>query len=380
MSVNEKMTAIADAIRDKTGGTDKLSLDEIAQAIPKVYEAGKEQGNYNEFWTSYMDGLTKAPKYHQMAFSSRGWNDTTFTPPRNQTYTFDNRVEFSFYRSGITDLKGILESRNTTFNFGGGYFNYFGFNADITRYPLIDMSKCVESNYAFNSCPKLKELTIKTSPATVFSRGCFAGATSLSNLTIGAHKKGKTCSELITLPFNEVFYGDLDSTIYINPTFAEKYSEYFNEELLDGIPYYTTNIAFETGDQYKCGTDHSPINVADNYGYCDGWKPTNESGNVSFYLCKNKEDLFTQESISQSISLVDSPLNKKSIICLFNALSSTVSGKTLTLKKSAVNEAFGIDVDDPSTWEVYGPEGAWFSTSAYCHLRHSKDNWTISYV
>ena len=41
MSLNDKMTAIADAIREKTGGTDPLSLDAIAAAVPAVYAAGK---------------------------------------------------------------------------------------------------------------------------------------------------------------------------------------------------------------------------------------------------------------------------------------------------------------------------------------------------
>lgn len=41
MSLNEKMTAIAAAIREKTGGTDLLSLDAMAAAIPAVYAAGK---------------------------------------------------------------------------------------------------------------------------------------------------------------------------------------------------------------------------------------------------------------------------------------------------------------------------------------------------
>lgn len=40
MSVNAKMTAIADAIRDKTGGKEKLTLDGICTAIPQVYAAG----------------------------------------------------------------------------------------------------------------------------------------------------------------------------------------------------------------------------------------------------------------------------------------------------------------------------------------------------
>lgn len=43
MSVHEKMTAIADAIRDKTGGTDALTLDDMAENVPKVYEAGKQE-------------------------------------------------------------------------------------------------------------------------------------------------------------------------------------------------------------------------------------------------------------------------------------------------------------------------------------------------
>ena len=40
MSVNSKMTAIADAIREKTGGTDALTLDGMAAAIPEVFSAG----------------------------------------------------------------------------------------------------------------------------------------------------------------------------------------------------------------------------------------------------------------------------------------------------------------------------------------------------
>lgn len=36
MSVNEKMTALADAIREKTGRTDTLTLDEMVTAIQEI--------------------------------------------------------------------------------------------------------------------------------------------------------------------------------------------------------------------------------------------------------------------------------------------------------------------------------------------------------
>ena len=40
MGIDEKMTAIADAIRSKTGGEDALTLDDMASGINDVYEAG----------------------------------------------------------------------------------------------------------------------------------------------------------------------------------------------------------------------------------------------------------------------------------------------------------------------------------------------------
>lgn len=47
MSVNEKMTAIADAIRAKTGGTDLLSLDAMAAAIAALEVGGGKFGDYS---------------------------------------------------------------------------------------------------------------------------------------------------------------------------------------------------------------------------------------------------------------------------------------------------------------------------------------------
>ncbi len=40
MSVNEKLTAIADNMRSKTGGTEALTLDEMAAAVDDIYQAG----------------------------------------------------------------------------------------------------------------------------------------------------------------------------------------------------------------------------------------------------------------------------------------------------------------------------------------------------
>lgn len=63
-------------------------------------------------------------------------------------------------------------------------------------------------------------------------------------------------------------------------------------------------------------------------------------------------------------------LDKASHISIINTLSSTTSGLTVTFSKTAVNNAFGIDVDDPTTY----PEG-----SEWYELRNSRSNWTFAY-
>ena len=64
-------------------------------------------------------------------------------------------------------------------------------------------------------------------------------------------------------------------------------------------------------------------------------------------------------------------LSKESLISIINALSSMTTGKTITFSKTAINNAFGINVDDVSTY----PEG-----SEYYILRNSKSNWNFSYA
>lgn len=64
-------------------------------------------------------------------------------------------------------------------------------------------------------------------------------------------------------------------------------------------------------------------------------------------------------------------LNKASFISIYNALSPNTTGLSITVSKTAINNAFGINVDNETTYPV---------GSEYYNLRHSKDNWTINYI
>lgn len=101
---------------------------------------------------------------------------------------------------------------------------------------------------------------------------------------------------------------------------------------------------------------------------------TSQSATVftsTFYNCKALTDITFAGTIANSFDISYSPLNKASIKSLIGCLSTTITGKTLSLKKTAVNNAFGINIDDETTYPV---------GSEFYELRHSKDNWTFSYM
>lgn len=105
MTVNKKMTAIADAIRSRTRETEKLSLDDMASGVNDVYDVGYSAGHtegynqgytegedygmangvtlgksqeYNRFWDAYQQNGNRT-NYTQ-GFSGYGWTDETFKP------------------------------------------------------------------------------------------------------------------------------------------------------------------------------------------------------------------------------------------------------------------------------------------------------------
>ena len=82
---------------------------------------------------------------------------------------------------------------------------------------------------------------------------------------------------------------------------------------------------------------------------------------VIFENCEFGQDRFSVGSSSK--------LDKDSIISIFNSLSTTTTNLTVTFNKTAINTAFGINVDDETTY-----------TDEWKSLTESKKNWNIAYA
>lgn len=101
MSVNEKMTAIADAIRDKTGREEKLGLDAMAAGVGEVYEKGMQDEHFN-FWLTYQNAGN--PMDYANHFYGAAWTDTIYKPKFEINGTGKNCLG-AFACSQITDTK-----------------------------------------------------------------------------------------------------------------------------------------------------------------------------------------------------------------------------------------------------------------------------------
>ena len=104
-------------------------------------------------------------------------------------------------------------------------------------------------------------------------------------------------------------------------------------------------------------------------------KPSVHLNTNSFTSCKKLEHIIfdsTNGGIIQTLTFSSaSLLDKESIISIIEALSTSVTDMTITFSKTAINNAFGINVDDETTYPA---------ESEYYILRHSRDNWTFNYI
>lgn len=184
MSVSEKMTAIADNIRDKTGGTEALTLDGMANGVDEVYEAGKQK-EWSDFWDAYQNyGQRYNYRYgFYISYDSTDpkhfWTDENFKPKYDIIpYSY---AQYMFGGCGFTDLKGILEKQGVVLDTSNAYNLQYAFEncRKLTRVPVIDVSKSKNANVIqclFQFCSSLEYVeklivssTVDTSFFSVFN-------------------------------------------------------------------------------------------------------------------------------------------------------------------------------------------------------------------
>lgn len=185
MSVNEKMTAIADAIRGYTGRNDKLSLDGMATGVSEVFGTGNQEG-YNR---GYDEGLTEgrtqgyglgfeegkiaerdafwdvfqnkgSAKSYYYAFSYNRFNAETFKPKYDIVCNNSGTAaQNMFYNSTtIRNIPVAIDVRNTS-HIGATF--YSATNLKSVKKIIIGSGVISGGNTTFYNCYALESITFE---------------------------------------------------------------------------------------------------------------------------------------------------------------------------------------------------------------------------
>lgn len=213
MALINKLSAIGNAIREKTGKTDLLTLDQMPQEI-KGIETGSSDNHYDTFWDSFQQNGER--KHYYGGFSGQGWTDEIFYPKYNIVpTTSQNLFQYALITDLVQRLKDCGVTLDTSQSTGMGYI--FGNMNNITTIPHISFAKVTGTQaYCFHGDSKLhtiEKLTLKKElKYTNFLTGC----NSLENLTIegeiGTNFILVNSSKLTTESVNSVINALVDLT------------------------------------------------------------------------------------------------------------------------------------------------------------------------
>ena len=141
------LTAVADALRAGSGGTQLLSFpDGMAAEVDAVSEAGKAAG-IRDFWDGYLGPYTRTNM--NCMFSGSGWTADNFRPPFDMAPT--NALELFYNTSRLSiDLVEHLSALGVSLDFSNcTNFYYCFFNSEITHVGVIDIRKAANTIIMF---------------------------------------------------------------------------------------------------------------------------------------------------------------------------------------------------------------------------------------
>lgn len=178
------ISAIADAIRSKTGGTEKYYTSEMADGVAEVYEAGKK-AEYDAFWEGMQRGGFVT---NYAAMFGAAWSAVTFKPK------YDITIVTGAYAFAFNSLGGDLVE----------YFEKLGRKLDLTQaanvgnmfqasqFTRIGNFCCPAGGWwnTFNGCTQLETIDEWGKPTEDEEitggglTGCFTGCTALKNIKV----------------------------------------------------------------------------------------------------------------------------------------------------------------------------------------------------
>ena len=154
MALTDKLTAIGNAIRQKTGTAELIPLSDMPNEINSVHEAGYEKGvgdgkqaEYDAFWDSfqYKDGALRT----SYDYGFYGWRGACFKPKHNLILSGQYNT-YTFRHADLFDLTEMTVDRGVAFDTSGAAkLNSTFYQSTVGRIPPLDLSSCTSMQSTF---------------------------------------------------------------------------------------------------------------------------------------------------------------------------------------------------------------------------------------
>jgi hypothetical protein len=239
----EKLSNIADAIRNNASTEELITVDEMPSKVKEVFDAGYNKGKaeggnteeaynrgieegkqaeYDRFWDGYQNNGksgekgTNGAKGSWVCAFAFGWTDETYTPKYNIVGRTGYGLRECFRNStGLTDTKVPLIDKM------GNLAATFNYCSGLKRIPLLRLEVPVTdiSASSFDNCYALEEINIEC-----VGNGCFAASITFedcSKLTTGAESETSNSVQSIIDALMTIIDGKA-RTITFNQTVRDK--------------------------------------------------------------------------------------------------------------------------------------------------------------
>lgn len=193
------IAAIADKIREKTGGSEKYTTAEMPSGVEAAHNAGEKSGSdamLDQMW-DVIQAKGKRVTYHNALFAYGAWDDETFKPKYDMKPTYADYmfayIGYSVPSEKRLDVKGCLERAGVVLDTSAcKKMDMFAYTAlNITRLPAISFESCTSLTACFFGCSRLTHIDkiilkadgTNTIPRDTYSRP-FRSCTALTHMIV----------------------------------------------------------------------------------------------------------------------------------------------------------------------------------------------------
>ena len=167
---NEKLTALADAIREKTGSSDSLTIDQMKTAIEGISVGGGEGNTLKKLLDN-----TKSTMY--LFYNYQGTSVDDFFQ-YNDTSNVTN-MSYMFYNCRKLETIPLLNTSKVT-----NMDNMLRDCRSLTTIPLLDTSSVTAMNSAFSSCKALKSFPLLDTSSVTNINSMFSNCDELETIPL----------------------------------------------------------------------------------------------------------------------------------------------------------------------------------------------------